>query len=376
MRIEIVGGGPAGLYFALLMKQIDPSHEITVYERNAPDDTFGWGVVFSDKTLSYLADADGPTHDEILEAFATWTDVVVVHQGQTIRIGGNDFSGISRIELLKILQRRCEALGVKMQFQTEISDIESLRSADLLVGADGVKSVVRETDAALFGASVDARPNHYIWYGTEQVFDGLTLTFRTNEAGLFMAHSYKFDDTTSTFIVECDPETWRAAGFEQMSEEATRDYLQAVFADDLGGHPLLTNRSIWFHFNLVTNSAWSHDNVVLLGDSQHTAHFSIGSGTKLALESAIALADCFRERGDDVPAALARFDEVRRPRVDRLQAAAFDSMVWFEKAREYVHLAPYPFTYAVMTRSGRIDDSNLRARDPEFVAAYERAVAE
>jgi len=295
---------------------------------------------------------------------------VVVHRGQTVRVGGNSFAGISRIGLLELLQRHCAEMWVKMHFRSEISDLDPLREADLLVGADGVMSTVRRTDADHFGPQLDNRPNYYVWYGTKHLFDGLTLTYRENDRGLFMAHSYRFDATTSTFVVEVDAETYAAAGFDGMSEAATRDYLQQVFADDLSGNPLLTNRSTWFNFLLVTNQRWSHDNVVLLGDAQHTAHFSIGSGTKLALESAIALADSFKGN-DDVPTALAQFEAERRPRVERLQAAAYTSMIWFEEARKYLHLDPVPFTYTVMTRSGRIDTEELRQRDPEFLAAYE-----
>ena len=374
MRINVIGGGPAGLYFALLMKKTDPASEIVVAERNAPDDTFGWGVVFSDKTLSYLRENDEETHDLITASFATWDNVDVVHRGQKVTIRGNKFSGIARIKLLQILQERCRQLGVSLNFRTEVRDVEEWRAgADLLVGADGVNSTVRQLYAEHFRPDLSVRQNKYIWYGTNQLFHGLTLTFRENEAGVFAAHSYKFDPTTSTFIVECDPETWAAAGFERMTDAETRVYLAEVFRDDLGGHPLLSNNSKWINFVNVRNEHWSHRNAVLLGDALHTAHFSIGSGTKLALEDAIALYNCFRT-GAAVAGALSEFERVRKPVIEEYQEAARESLLWFENARRYMHLEPLPFAYSLMTRSKRIDYENLKRRDPAFIAAYERAV--
>jgi len=371
MKIEIIGGGPAGMYFAILMKKADPSHQITIYERNGPDDTFGWGVVFSGRTLANLREADQVSHAEITREFAAWDNVDVVHGNEKISIHGNSFSGIARIRLLKILQRRCEQLGVTTNFRTEINDIERLRTnCDLLIGADGVNSTVRQTFSDRFQPDLSIRPNKYIWYGTKQLFHGLTLTFRENEAGVFAAHSYKFDRSTSTFIVECDPQTWANAGFANMTDEDTRRYLAEVFASDLQGHELLSNNSKWINFLLVRNGRWHDDNAVLLGDALHTAHFSIGSGTKLALEDAIALAECFAGTADVVQ-SLREFESKRRPVIEDYQAAAEESMLWFEHARDYMHLSPIELAYVLMTRSGRVDDEALRRRDSAFMDAYE-----
>lgn len=371
MKINIIGGGPAGLYFAILMKLADPAHVITVWERNGPDDTFGWGVVFSGKTLSNLRMADPETHAEITRDFEAWDNVDVIHGGDKISIHGNSFSGISRLHLLKILQRRCEQLGVRLNFRSEVSDIASLAAGcDLLVGADGVNSTVREKYKVQFEPRLHMRPNKYVWYGTHQLFHGLTLTFRENEAGVFAAHSYKFNSTTSTFIVECDPDTWSNAGFRTKDDAATRRYLEEVFARDLSVHKLLSNNSKWINFLLVKNGYWHHANIVLLGDALHTAHFSIGSGTKLALEDAISLRDCC-VAAPNIGAALSEFERRRKPIIENYQAAAHDSMTWFENARRYMHLRPLELAYSLMTRSGRVDDEELRKRDPAFIAAVE-----
>jgi 2-polyprenyl-6-methoxyphenol hydroxylase-like FAD-dependent oxidoreductase/very-short-patch-repair endonuclease len=373
VKINIIGGGPAGLYFAILMKKADPAHDISVYERNGPDDTFGWGVVFSGKTLAHLRQEDEVSHRRITSAFAAWDNVDVVHRDQKITVRGNSFSGIGRLQLLKILQARGAELGVQINFKAEISDVDQLAAkSDLLLGADGINSTVREKYKQQFQPTLAARPNKYIWYGTNQLFHGLTLTFRENEGGIFAAHSYKFNQTTSTFIIECDPQTWTEGGFATMTEGATRAYLEQVFANDLNGEPLLSNNSKWLNFLNVKNGHWNHGNVVLLGDALHTAHFSIGSGTKLALEDAIALKQSF-DLNADVHTALAEFERVRKPVIEEYQAAALESCVWFENARQYMHLTPLELAYTIMTRSGRVHDESLRKRDPEFMAAYERA---
>jgi len=371
MKITIVGGGPAGLYFGLLMKQQDPRHAVTILERNPRDNTFGWGVVFSDQTLSYLERPDAPTYRAIDALLERWDNVDVVHRGEKVTIRGNRFSGLARIDLLHVLQRRCLDLGIDLRFETPVERVEDLPPADLLVGADGLRSAVRERHAAGFEPSFLTHKNRYIWYGTPRLFHGLTLTFRENPDGLFIGHSYKFSQTMSTFIVECDPESFERAGFGETSEEASRRYLEEAFADDLAGQPLLSNASRWIQFVTVRNRRWHTGNAVLLGDALHTAHFSIGSGTKLALEDSIALADAFAEHREVEP-SLAAFEAARRPSIERYQDAALRSLAWFETAKEHLGLDPLSFAYKAMTRSDKVDHENLKKRDPEFVAAYER----
>ena len=371
MKINVIGGGPAGLYFAILIKKTDASHQIKIYERNGPNDTFGWGVVFSGKTLANLRAADEESHAEITREFEAWDNVDVVHGDEKISIHGNSFSGIARLQLLNILQRRAEQLGVEIAFRTEIQDIESLRNnCDLLLAADGVNSTVRLRYAERLQPQLDSRAHRYIWYGTNQLFHGLTLTFRENNAGTFAAHSYKFNRTTSTFIVECDPQTWDKAGFATMGDEETRAYLGDVFSANLNGHSLLSNNSKWINFLLVKNKNWFFRNVALIGDALHTAHFSIGSGTKLAMEDAIALAESF-QRTANVDHALNHFTSKRRPVIEDYQSAAFESMIWFENASKYMHLSPLELAFAVMRRSGRVSYEDLKRRDPQFITQYE-----
>jgi anthraniloyl-CoA monooxygenase len=371
MKITIVGGGPSGLYFAILMKKLDPSHEITLIERDGPNDTFGWGIVFSDQTFSYLKDNDEQSYAEISSRCEIWDNVDVVHRDHKITIRGNRFSGIGRLAFLNILQKRCRELDVEIKFHMNVTDPAELDAFDLLIGADGANSVVRRAYSDSFQPSVEMRKNKYIWLGTHKIFNGLTLTFRENEAGLFIAHSYKFNKTTSTFIVECSERTWTGAGLDGMGDEATCEYLAEVFKKDLEGHALLSNNFVrWLNFPLVKNNQWHHKNVGLLGDALHTAHFSIGSGTKLALEDSIALAKCF-EANQDVEAALEEFQRVRKPIVDAYQEAAYSSLLMFEDAEEDMHLDAIPFAYKMMTRSKKIDYEKLKRRDPEFIAAYD-----
>ena len=368
MTITVIGGGPAGLYFALLMKKRDPAHAVTVIERDGPDDTFGWGIVFSDQTFDYLRESDAPSFAAITAACEQWDNVDIVHRGERITVRGNRFSGIARIRFLAVLQDRCRELGVDLRFHHPVDDLAALPPCDLLVGADGANSLVRRAYERLFEPAVTYGRNKYIWLGTHRLFHGLTLTFVPHATGLYAAHSYKFDQHTSTFIVECSEQTWQTAGLERMDGQQTCAFLESVFAEHLDGQPLLTKNFVrWLNFPLVRNARWHGDRIVLLGDALHTAHFSIGSGTKLALEDAIALADAFREHADPA-AALPHFEAARRPRVEQLQQAAADSLRWFENMGDYMHLDPLPFAVEAMTRSNRVSLDKLRQRDPAFVA--------
>jgi anthraniloyl-CoA monooxygenase len=372
MRINIVGGGPAGLYFAILLKKRDPAHRITVVERDGPHDTFGWGIVFSDRTLAFLKDQDEDTYARITEASETWDNVDVIHRGQKFSVHGNGFSGIARLTFLNILHERCRDLDVGLSFNTTVADPSELLDCDLLLGADGANSLVRRTYGDFFQPTVDVRQNRYVWLGTHQLFHGLVMIFRQNEAGLFIAHAYKFSPSLSTFIVECAVDVWDKAGFERMSGVETCEYLAHIFKDDLGGHELLSNNFVkWLNFPLVKNKRWRHRHMVLVGDAAHTAHFSIGSGTKLALEDAIALSRALAEHPRVGP-ALAAFEQARKPVVDAFQSAALKSLTWLENVEPHLALEPIPFTYKHMMRSQRIGYNRLKLMDPEFVALYDR----
>jgi anthraniloyl-CoA monooxygenase len=370
MNISVIGGGPAGLYFAILMKKYSPDAEIVVYERNGRNDTFGWGVVFSGKTMEGLREQDEPSYARILQTFVTWDNVDVVHDNEKITIYGNSFSGISRLVMLNILQDRAEELGIVLRFNTEIADLESQQDADLVIVADGANSFIRRKYAAHFKPDISPRTNKYIWYGTHELFEGLTLAFRQNEHGVFAAHSYKFSKDTSTFVVECDEETWRNAGLDKADEDTSRIYVEKVFENDLSGNPLLSNRSLWINFLLVKNEHWIYKNAVILGDACHTAHFSIGSGTKLALEDSIALFECLKKE-PDIDRALALYETTRKPGVEEYQEAAEKSLYLFEHLEDIIDLPPMEMAYRMMTRSARVTHEKLKQRDPEFVKRYD-----
>jgi anthraniloyl-CoA monooxygenase len=374
MKITIVGGGPAGLWFALLMKKRDPRLSITIHERNSADNTFGFGVVFSRKTTDLLRRCDDELFRRAEGLVQAWEKVVIVHRDQRVDVGGNHFAGVARITWNRLLQERCRELGVELRFESDVADPRRLqRECDLLVGADGVISAVRDAWKDAFEPTLDARRNRYIWLATAQPFDGLTLTFRQAPEGLFMAHSYRFSASQSTFIIECGEAPWRAAGFDRLEEiagEATLKRLERIFAPDLGGNRLVGNRSKWIQFLLVKNRSWTCDNVVLMGDAAHTAHFSIGSGTKLAMEDSIALYECFG-RSAGVREALADYNATRKPVVDAYQENALASTAWFEEAGAKLHLEPLPFAVDCMFRSGKIDLENLRRRDAAFVDRFE-----
>ncbi len=370
MKIVCIGGGPAGLYFALLFKKARPETEITVVERNAPGVTFGWGVVFSDETLSYLEENDRPTHEAITKSFAHWDAIDIHYKGACLRSGGHGFSGIARKELLVILQDRCRELGVKLVFDTEVDDyekvVQQLGGADLVIACDGVKSKIRERHAAAFKPSIDLRTARYMWLGTKKKFDAFTFYFEENAHGMFQVHAYRFDEDTSTFIAECDEASFFAAGLDKMTTEESIAYLEKLFGKHLGGEKLLPNRSQWVQFPTIKNERWSHGNVVLMGDAAHTAHFSIGSGTKMAMEDSIALVKALLEHPTSIPKALAAYEEERRPIVERTQKAAQDSLQWFENVKRYRDLDPTQFAFSLLTRSKRITFDNLKLRDAAF----------
>jgi anthraniloyl-CoA monooxygenase len=379
VHVITVGGGPAGLYFALLLKKHDASHDVTVLERNAPDDAYGWGVVFSEQTLENLRVADDETHRAITQRFAHWDDIDVHVKGRTITSSGHGFSGIARRTLLNILQRRAQELGVDVRFRTDVSDPRQL-SADVIVAADGVNSVVRRTFADAFRPDIDLRSARYIWLGTTHLFDAFTFIFVETDAGVYQAHAYRFDDSHSAFIVECDERSWRGAGFEGMDITASVRACEAMFAPWLAGHPLLENtpphlrKSPWVRFPRVRCERWHHANVVLIGDAAHTAHFSIGSGTKLAMEDAIVLARELHGAGGTagIPTAFGRYENARRTEALRLQNAARNSMEWFENVRRYMDLEPEQLAYSLLTRSQRVGHENLRLRDARYLAGVER----
>jgi 2-polyprenyl-6-methoxyphenol hydroxylase-like FAD-dependent oxidoreductase len=376
MRIVSIGGGPAGLYFAILMKQADPSHDILVVERNRADDTFGFGVVFSDATLEHFQAADRETHAAITRAFAHWDDIDTHYAGQTLRSTGHGFAGMSRQALLTILQRRCAALGVTLRFSTEVDDLARYADADLVLAADGANSWVRATRADRFGPQIDWRPNRFVWLGTTFPFPAFTFLFKEDEHGLWRVHAYRYNREHSTFILETTEATWRRAGLDHADEATTAAFAERLFARELDGHRILTNRSLWRQFPTVRNARWHDGRVVLVGDAAHTAHFSIGSGTKLAIEDAITLAHHVRGRRD-VAAALAAYEAERRPMVESLQRAAQTSLEWFEGAERYHgRLEAVQFAYSLLTRSLRVSHENLRTRDPKLVATVERWFAE
>lgn len=372
MKINCLGGGPASLYFAILMKKRHPDTAITVYEQNRADDTFGFGVVFSDATMAGFGDADSESYRRIRDGFAHWDDIHIHVKGEVLKSTGHGFAGMSRKLMLTILQDRCAALGVDMRFETRIEDPETLRDCDLLFAADGVNSGARETWAAHFRPAVDFRPNRFVWLGTTREFPAFTFHFKENEAGLWRTHCYRYMPGHSTFILECTDETFARSGLTVTDEAATARYAEALFAEELDGHGLIVNRSHWRHFPHIECENWSFDNVVLAGDAVATAHFSIGSGTKLAMEEAIALADAL-DRNADIPAALADYEATHKPVVESLQRAALTSLTWFEEAERYYHrLAPIQFGFSLLTRSLRISHENLKLRDPAYVASIDR----
>ena len=374
MKIRIVGGGPAGLYFAALMKRENPAHDVVVFERGPRDATWGFGVVFSDRALEFLRTDDEAMVQLLTPLMETWPNLTIVHNDTPVPITGNGFAAIGRLELLSRLYAHAESLGVKIEFDNEVTSREhpALAGADLIVGANGAFSWVRNQNEDKFGTETDLRPNRFIWYGTSKVFDSLSLTFRETEHGVFCAHHYRYSPTMSTFLVEVTDATWQRAGFVGMNEDETIRHCEQVFAKDLGGAPILSNKSYWRQFPAVTNRHWSFGNVVLMGDALRTAHFSIGSGTRLAMEDAIALWKALRDSGS-LAEGLALYQERRLPPMKKILDAANASIRWYERMDQLIRLSPLDFAYSYMTRTGRVDHSEVARRDPKLASAWEHS---
>jgi len=373
MKIAVLGAGPAGLLFSLLVKRRNPSWDVQVFEQNPADATFGFGVVFSQGALAFL-ERDAPDlHAQLAGRMERWPMQRIVHRDEAVDIDGNGFSAIQRLSLNQFLQDLCRESGVRVDFSRAVASLDELGAPDLIVGADGANSLVRRSLEAQFEPRVEWLENRFAWYGTAKVFECLTLTFRENEQGAFVAHHYRYSPAMSTFLVECDAATWRRAGLDAMDEAASRAYCEKVFAPDLGGHALVSNKSVWRQFPLLSNRNWSakvadKTRAVLIGDALRTMHFSIGSGTRSAFEDAIALDRAFGECGDDVPAALVAFERERRPVVEKLHAAANLSSYWYERFTEKMSVSPWQLAYDYMTRSGRISDERLRQMAPQFMS--------
>jgi anthraniloyl-CoA monooxygenase len=373
VKIACIGGGPAGLYLGILVKRSAPEHDVVVYERNRAADTFGFGVVFSDATLGHLADADPETHGQITAQFARWSDIEIHAGGEVLRSTGHGFCGIERKSLLQILQARAKELGVRVEFERDIKSLAEV-AADVVVGCDGVAGWIRDALASELRPNVDVRANKFVWLGTTVPYQAFTFIFKATQHGLYRVHAYRYRDVGSTFIVECRPETWRAAGFEHADEDRTIALLGDIFAAELAGHPLIKNRSIWRNFPTVRCAKWHAGNVVLVGDAAHTAHFSIGSGTKLAMEDVIVLRDELLAT-KDIEAALTAYEARRRPEVEALQAAAQASLEWFEGTERYMAMTPTQMTYSLMTRSLRVSHASVAKRDPALAHGVEAMLA-
>lgn len=371
MKALIVGAGPAGLHLAYLLKRDRPARDVRVVEQNPPEATFGFGVVFSDRALEFLREDDPDTCALVTPAMEQWPDLAVVHAGTRVTVDGVGFAAIGRLALLQLLRRQCARVGVEPVYGRAVASRTELAGYDLVVAADGVHSFVRACHGDAFGTTVTYGRNRFAWYGTTRRFETLTQTFAATEHGTFNAHHYRYAPALSTFIVECDEATWARAGLAAMSDAAARAFCERVFAGTLEGHRLVSNRSIWRRFPRVRNARWSHDTVVLVGDALRTAHFSIGSGTRLAMEDAVALARALGEHHTDVRAALAAYETARRPVVDKLLAAADASAAWYERFPEHMGRPPWDLAWSYVQRSGRIDPERLRALAPRFVAGYE-----
>jgi len=372
MKIRIIGGGPAGLFFAYLMGRADAGHDIRVYERDPEGATYGWGLVFSDVALSFVRELAPELYESMTHNQVVFDAMAIVHKGQHVTLAGNTFHRMARIDLLQALHRHCRQVGVSLEFERRCDDVAEFSDCDLIVAADGANSAIRTRYRQQFGPTLDERPNLLAWYGTTRLFEPLSLIFRQNQDGLIIGHCYQFSRTHSTFLVEIPPDTFRTAGLDRMSEAESLTYCESSFAEDLDGHPLLSNRSIWFRYTIIKNNNWYLHNVVLLGDALRTGHPSIGSGTRMALQDSIALYDAYRLSGGDVRRMLEEFCRLRRPGSDSLQQAAIKSTEWYENLGPKLHLDPVSFAYDYMRRSGRVSHADIRKRDPELASAYEK----
>jgi 2-polyprenyl-6-methoxyphenol hydroxylase-like FAD-dependent oxidoreductase len=370
LRVAVIGGGPGGLYFAYLWKRRHPDADIDLFEQNAADATWGFGVVFSEQALEFLRSDDPDTVDAITPLMESWNNITLNLRGESVEIDGVGFSSIGRLELLAILQQRVRAVGVALRYDTTIQSLDQLKGYDLIVAADGLNSLVRRTFEGQFGASVSHSTNKFAWYGTTKRFETLSQTFVKTELGTFNAHHYRYAPAMSTFLVECDRATWERYGFADKTIEQSQAICEQVFAATLDGHSLASNKSVWRNFPWIWNERWSFGNIVLIGDALHSAHFSIGSGTRLAIEDAIALTRAL-EVDSDIPSALARYETGRKPIVEKLVKAARTSAGWYEDFPEHMKLDLMDFAHSYITRSGRIDDARLRMMSPGFMARYE-----
>jgi len=372
VKIRIIGGGPAGLFFAYLMGRTGAGHDIRVFERDPEGATYGWGLVFSNVALSFVREIAPKVYDSVTRGQVVFDDLEIVHKGQHVTLAGNTFHRMARIDLLTALHHHCRDAGVTLDFNRRCDDVAELADADLIVAADGASSAIRTRHRDRFGPTLDERPNLLAWYGTTRLFEPLSLIFRQHRDGLIIAHCYQYSRTHSTFLVEVPPDTFYNAGLDRMSEAESLAYCETAFAEDLQGHPLLSNRSTWFRYTIVKNSQWYFDNVVLLGDALRTGHPSIGSGTRLALQDAIALFEACQRGAGDVRATLEEFRRIRRAGSDSLQQAAIKSTEWYETLGQRLHLDPISFAYDYLRRSGRVSHAEIQKRDPALAAAYER----
>jgi 2-polyprenyl-6-methoxyphenol hydroxylase-like FAD-dependent oxidoreductase len=375
MRIAVMGGGPAGLYFATLWKARHPKDEVQVFEQNPSDATFGFGVVFSDRALEFLREDDPETCDLISSHMESWRDMTLVHRGETVTIDGVGFSSIGRLHLLQLLQQRARSAGAVLRFDRQVHSLEELEDADLIVGADGLNSLVRRAYEGDFATSLSFLESKFVWYGTSKTFPTLTQTFVESEFGAFNAHHYRYSQKMSTFIIECDRATWLRAGFPERGEAETRALCEVFFESTLDGHALISNKSNWRNFPQLWNGRWSFRNMVLVGDALHTAHYSIGSGTRLALEDVIALVNALEKHPGDLEGGLLQYEAERKPIVQKIVTAATTSAGWYADFEERMKLPPIEFGYSYITRSGRVDNDRLRRSAPNFMARYDAHMA-